>query len=205
MNEMISVWQVDMEIASALQNPRMTDDIIEEKATFSGCPIIHFGMITFDYDLGIVIGGFSRVFFGYYRKQKVAIKMLYLMELTPESIRSFYKEAEVLVRLQHPHVVECKGIIVSPPAIGVVMEYCRLGSLYTFLYDGSNYKVTIEERASKTVMLEMRSNSHGSVELSLQYQMILDAITALAFMHDKGYMHCDMKSLNYLVTEVCFV
>lgn len=35
----------------------------------------------------------------------------------------------------------------------------------------------------------------------LQYDMILDAARGIAFMHNKGYMHCDIKSPNFLVTS----
>lgn len=35
---------------------------------------------------------------------------------------------------------------------------------------------------------------------TVKYDMMLDAASGLAFMHSKGYMHCDIKSLNYLVT-----
>ena len=33
-------------------------------------------------------------------------------------------------------------------------------------------------------------------------EMMCDIVRALAFLHSKGYMHCDIKSLNFLVTEV---
>ena len=35
----------------------------------------------------------------------------------------------------------------------------------------------------------------------MDYEMMRDAARGLAFIHSKGYMHCDVKSLNYLVTE----
>ena len=37
----------------------------------------------------------------------------------------------------------------------------------------------------------------------IDYETMLDAARGLAFIHSKGYMHCDVKSLNYLVTAVC--
>lgn len=35
----------------------------------------------------------------------------------------------------------------------------------------------------------------------MDYEMMRDAARGLAFIHAKGYMHCDIKSLNYLVSE----
>lgn len=222
-----------MDVASVLQNPRLTD--VSEFAS-EKCPIIHFGMITIEYNLGVVNGGFSKVFFGYFRAKKVAIKMLFLMELTPESIREFYKEANVLHLLRSPYVIDCKGVVLVPPAIGVVMEYCGMGSLYSFLYENTAHKLneSTSIRSSNVNSSNGRTNSKvssrndskesddrytfelssnkdaiialGSVELAIKHNMIIDAIQGLAFLHSKNYMHCDMKSLNYLVTDVrCIV
>ncbi len=40
------------------------------------------------------------------------------------------------------------------------------------------------------------------VSLRQRVRMMRDAVNAIAFLHSKGYMHCDIKSLNFLVTEV---
>ena len=42
------------------------------------------------------------------------------------------------------------------------------------------------------------------VDIDIQpvyYDMMLDAARGIAFMHSKGYMHCDIKSPNFLVTS----
>lgn len=99
-------------------------------------PVIYFGLIDFDHQLAFAAGGFSRVYFGKLRTEKVAIKMLFVIDLTPESINSFYEEAQILNDLRDENVVECKGITIVPPALGLVMEYCMHGSLFHFLYQG---------------------------------------------------------------------
>ena len=35
----------------------------------------------------------------------------------------------------------------------------------------------------------------------INYEMMLDCVRGLAYIHSVGYMHCDIKSLNFLVTE----
>lgn len=35
-----------------------------------------------------------------------------------------------------------------------------------------------------------------------KFQMVKDCASGVAFLHNMGYMHCDMKSLNYLVNHV---
>eukprot|EP00601_Ochromonadales_sp_CCMP2298_P000303 CAMPEP_0173174692 /NCGR_PEP_ID=MMETSP1141-20130122/3490_1 /TAXON_ID=483371 /ORGANISM="non described non described, Strain CCMP2298" /LENGTH=413 /DNA_ID=CAMNT_0014096837 /DNA_START=99 /DNA_END=1337 /DNA_ORIENTATION=- len=98
----------------------------------SKLPILHFGLIQFDTDLKYVPGGFSRVYFGQVRRERVALKTLFAIELNAEAIREFYAEASVLYQLRHPNVVRCIGVCVMPPAL--TLEWCRHGSLFDFLY-----------------------------------------------------------------------
>jgi serine/threonine protein kinase len=210
MSDMNAIWHVDMEIASTLQRP----DRDSMQSNPASCPIIHFGLIKLNYSRDMVRGGFSKVYFGLYKNQKVAVKMLFVMELTAQTIKDFYREADVLVQLSGELVVECKGVTIMPPAIAVVMEYCPLGSLYSFLYensaskglefspDGRTYSTDSVREPQQLSFSSSAGPDFGSMDLSTKHSMMLDASAALAFVHRKGYMHCDMKSLNYLVTDV---
>jgi serine/threonine protein kinase len=40
------------------------------------------------------------------------------------------------------------------------------------------------------------------LEMKTRLAMMRDAVSAIAFLHRQGYMHCDIKSLNFLVCEV---
>ena len=97
-------------------------------------PILHFGLMNFDRDLKFVAGGFSRVYFGSMRGERVAFKILFAMELDPKDVEEFYREAAVLHTLQHTNVVQCLGVCVMPPALTIVLELCKHGSLFDFLY-----------------------------------------------------------------------
>ena len=121
--------------------------------------------------------------------------------------------------LKHPCVVDCVGITISPPAFGVVMEYCANGSLFDFLYaNKSNKKECVAEPSTPHVRatIELASSRFPSDQVppsttttttlsDAKRAMLIDAADALAFMHSKAYMHCDMKSLNYLVADVSVV
>jgi serine/threonine protein kinase len=39
------------------------------------------------------------------------------------------------------------------------------------------------------------------LSLDQRLAMMRDAATAIVFLHGRGYMHCDIKSLNFLVDE----
>lgn len=44
-----------------------------------------------------------------------------------------------------------------------------------------------------------------AVSIATRLMMMRDAATGIAFLHSKGFMHCDIKSLNFLVDEVKFL
>jgi hypothetical protein len=51
---------------------------------------------------------------------KVAVKILFCIELTPERVVAFCSEVGLLHSLQHPNIVQCYGVSVMPPAICMV-------------------------------------------------------------------------------------
>jgi hypothetical protein len=127
------IWNVNVDLAQSMS-------VADSKRL--KVPFVHFGLITLD-DLGFVAGGFSRVYFGKFRNERVALKMLFVIELTPSSVSDFCKEADVLHDLKHPNVIRCMGVSIMPPAVCIVLEYCALGSLYDFLYKPRSGKTKI--------------------------------------------------------------
>ena len=67
--------------------------------------------------------------------EEVAIKILFCMELTPESVVTFCEEASLLYSLRHANIVSCYGVSIMPPAVSIVTEFCHFGSLFDFLYN----------------------------------------------------------------------
>jgi serine/threonine protein kinase len=122
-------------------------------------------------------GGTSRVFKGKYKNVPVAIKMLYCVTLTPETVANFFQESRLLSRLRHPNVVHMKGVCVTPPSICMVMELCK-GSLY--------------ER------LQLRSSK---IDWGGRLSMALGCARAVACLHAQTppILHMDIKSANFLV------
>jgi hypothetical protein len=128
-NPLAGVWDLHVDTAA-----EMGKQLSEMEQHTRKLPIIHYGLIELDQHLGYVAGGLSRVYFGRIRKEMVAVKILFAMELTPKVVKAFYEEVQVLYQLQHENVVECLGVSVMPPAVCVILEYCQFGSLFDYLY-----------------------------------------------------------------------
>jgi hypothetical protein len=159
-NPLAEVWDhVDMETAQS-----MAEQI--EHVQAHTVPILHYALLDFDNNHYYIAGGFSRVYFGFVKKKRVAFKVLFAMELTPTDVVDFYNEAALLHSLQHVNIVACKGICVMPPALTIVLEFCEHGSLYDFLYKPVQEQRELVEEDS--VNAETRSSLHEEKESSLR-------------------------------------
>ena len=214
-----------MEVISTISTTMHQPSSVTKKLV----PVIHFGMLDIDMS-GYSSGGFSRVYKANFKEQRVALKLLFAIELNRESIVQFYKEAQILKDLEHPNIVSCVGVTIMPPAVGLIMEFCPHGSLFDFLYTNSitlppapltrlRSSSTFSRRGSASTSFSLprsRTSSGGVASFSVgrsamltplysvqghEYQMMLDAARALEHVHSCGFLHCDLKSLNYLVTD----
>lgn len=105
--------------------------------------------------------------------------MLFSIELDPGSIRSFCEEARVLHSLRHPHILACRGVCILPPAICLITEYCDRGSLYEFL--------------------KLYSDAPAALNWPVRVELMLGCAAGVEHLHSRGLVHCDIKSLNFLV------
>lgn len=111
--------------------------------------------------------------------QNVAIKLLH-PDLTddPKHIEIFKQEALLAVQLYHPHIVTVQGIITDKwqekTVYLLVMEYLPGGNLTARVRQGI------------------------SIEQAIKWMKQL--LTALAYAHDQGIIHQDIKSANVFVT-----
>lgn len=79
----------------------------------------------------IGVGGFGKVYRGYWRKQEVAVKAARQdpdvdISVTLENVR---QEAKLFWLLNHPNIVTLKGVCLEEPNLCLVMEYAKGGSL----------------------------------------------------------------------------
>eukprot|EP00505_MAST-04D_sp_SCG-Rhode-Island_P000852 Stramenopile-MAST_4_protein_852 len=129
-------------------------------------------------------GGSARVYKGKYKGEKVAVKLIYCIELTREVVHNFFSEARILKRISgtHPNIVSLKGVCVAPPALGMVLELC----------DGSLFDE-----------LQMKRSRNYMFCLSYFLQRAIQCTRAVLYLHRRNppLCHCDIKSLNFLLKD----
>ena len=123
-------------------------------------------------------GGFATVHYARWRKQRVAVKMLFDPKITKRMIDDFRREVRTMRRAGgHPNIVRVVGACTSPPRLCLVMERCHR-TLFHLLHL-SDVDPTDAQLASFAV----------------------DVASAVAHLHSlrPPICHRDIKSLNLLL------
>ncbi|CAA7403152.1 unnamed protein product [Spirodela intermedia] len=127
-------------------------------------------------------GTFGTVFHGKWRGSDVAVKRLKPSCFSgggaarDRLIADFWKEAHLLAQLHHPNVVAFYGVVTDGTSLATVTEYMVNGSLKQVLRKKDR---TIDRR--KRLIIAM------------------DAAFGMEYLHEKGVVHFDLKSHNFLV------
>ncbi len=139
------------------------------------------GQIIRGYELAQLIdrGGFGVVYRAYQAvvDREVAIKIIRPQYANhPEFIRRFEAEAQLIARLEHPHIVPLYDYWREPDSAYLVMRWLRGGNLDSTL-------------------------TRGPVALSTVARLLEQIGSALAAAHRKGVVHQDVKPSNILLDE----
>jgi WD40 repeat protein/DNA-binding SARP family transcriptional activator/energy-coupling factor transporter ATP-binding protein EcfA2 len=110
--------------------------------------------------------------------REVAVKIVHpRLAKDPEFIRRFAAEAQLVARLEHPHIVAVYDYWRDPDGAYLVMRYLRGGSLRRLL------------------------TAEGPLEPDRAAQVIDDVARALAAAHRVGVVHRDVQPTNILFDE----
>jgi WD40 repeat protein/serine/threonine protein kinase len=123
-------------------------------------------------------GSFGKVFKGTYHGLSVAAKQLKTQEISNDNKKSLFEyEASRLAILNHPNVVGFYGFCPKDNEYYMVMEFCDGGSLWSAL---QKKRITT---------------------LAQKWRIALDMAQGLAYIHDQGTLHRDLKADNVLLDK----
>ena len=124
-------------------------------------------------------GKFGQVYECYWKGAciVVAVKELLVQMNDKKSTDTFKKEAEVMAQCRHPNTVQLFGICLEEGKVGFVMEYVERGSLD---------RVLAQEK---------------DLDWRKRYGFAGDICKGLNYLHGQKIVHCDLKSLNILITK----
>jgi serine/threonine protein kinase len=108
--------------------------------------------------------------------RQVAIKCLRTELFEPHYRERFKREALLLAKLNHPHIVQIYDYLETEQQLALVMEYV----------DGQNLQQHLREHI---------------VSLAQRMQWLIQIAQGLAIAHDAGIIHRDLKAENILINQ----
>ncbi|KAF6280832.1 IL2 inducible T cell kinase [Rhinolophus ferrumequinum] len=136
--------------------------------------MIHPSELTFVQEVGS--GQFGLVHLGYWlNKDKVAIKTIQEGAMSEED---FIEEAEVMMKLSHPKLVQLYGVCLEQAPICLVFEFMEHGCLSDYL-----------------------RNQRGLFAAETLLGMCLDVCEGMAYLEEACVIHRDLAARNCLVGE----
>ncbi|GAA5896892.1 uncharacterized protein JCM6883_007041 [Sporobolomyces salmoneus] len=165
----------------ALQARKVSRRMSGNQATRTKLVLREKGKPTLTYQLGECIG--KGQFGTVYRAlnlntgQVVAVKRIQLEGKTEAEIEQLSNEVSLLQRLNHPAIVRYQGLLRSENYLNIILEYAESGSLQTTL------------------------RQFGRLPEGLVASYVVKILEGLAYLHEQGVVHCDLKAANILSTK----
>lgn len=150
------------------------------------------------------LGAYGAVWRGDWDGMPVAIKVLHaqLQEFDATSAEEFAKEADFLMRARHPNLVRFFGAGQLPDGTPfIVLELVARGSLRSLLEAARSSTSGQQGGADAEPSQSAAKTPPVVLSEALKRQLTVDVARGMAYIHQLGNMHRDLKTGNVLVTE----
>ncbi|KAJ2721389.1 Serine/threonine-protein kinase [Coemansia sp. Benny D115] len=142
-----------------------------------------------DYELGSQIGkgSFATVYKGLNKRTSspVAVKSVIRSSLTRRLLENLETEINILRTVKHPNVVELIDCLKSRNHIHLIMEYCALGDLASYMRKRRDHPAL--------------RNEHGGLALDIVRSFVRQLGQAMRFLRSRDVIHRDIKTQNILL------
>ncbi|KAJ1666235.1 Serine/threonine-protein kinase [Coemansia sp. RSA 1813] len=160
-----------------------------ERSSSSISPRQRATVIIGDYELGSQIGrgSFATVYKGVNKRTNtlVAIKSVVRSSLTRRLLENLETEINILRTVKHPSVVELIDCLKSRNHIHLVMEYCSLGDLASYM----------RKRKDAPAL----RNMDGGLNMDIARSFVCQLGSAMRFLRSRDIIHRDIKTQNLLL------
>ncbi|KAJ2845104.1 Serine/threonine-protein kinase, partial [Coemansia erecta] len=160
-----------------------------EQGSASASPRQRASVVIGDYELGQQIGkgSFATVYKGLNKRTDslVAIKSVVRSSLTRRLLENLETEINILRTIRHPSIVELIDCLKSRNHIHLVMEYCALGDLASYLRKRKEHPGL--------------RNEYGGLNLDIVRPFVRQLGDAMRFLRSRDVIHRDIKTQNILL------
>ncbi|CAN6622973.1 hypothetical protein TRVA0_009S01134 [Trichomonascus vanleenenianus] len=109
--------------------------------------------------------------------ETVAVKQFNLSDVAKSDTDTIMMEIDLLKNLNHPNIVKYHGFVKSTDTLNIILEYCENGSLSNIC------------------------KKFGKFPENLVAVYVYQVLQGLAFLHQQGTIHRDIKGANILTTK----